>query len=430
MNPRQTSRFAFLLGGLLLAAASLTGCGSPVLTPTPKISPPLSVPPSVTIAQPTPTLRVLPTLPTSGTFTYLIKDIPARQFDPNLPAPGYAIAQLHEGRVLIAGGVDADNLALATAQLYSPDAPKNPLGAAGVNTGRLNVARTDFSLTTLNGGLVLAAGGAKSTNGEPLASAEIYNADLRAFASTGSMKFARENPLALALSDGRAIILGGDQGCRQNGCKILTSAEIYDPATGFFKLLTNKLTARLNQTATLLVNGQILIAGGEDAQGNPLSSAELLDPASGKVSPTGSLTTPFDSAAAVLLSDGQVLVAGGFSATDTSSGGDVAELYNPATGKFTLTGSMLAPTAVTVALLLPNGQVLLAGSPLDNNGSINDSNPAELYDPATGTFRITGDLPAGFTPNLGCLLTNGTVFIYGHDYNGNDNFDGIEIYNP
>jgi hypothetical protein len=432
MNTRQTLRSAFLLSGLLIATAGLSGCGSPVLTPAPKISPTFKVTPSMVAAASTPIPTGSPVLPTPGTFISLVQNIPGRQFDSNLPEPGYAIAQLRDGRVLIAGGTGADNLALATAQLYWPGATSDPLDGVGVNTGQMNEARTDFSLTTLSGGLALAAGGSKSTNGEPLASAEVYDAGLRAFTSTGSMKFARENLLTLALPDGRAVVLGGDQGCWRNECKILTSAEIYDPASGLFMLLTNKLTARTNQTATLLADGQILIAGGDDAVGKPLASAELLNPITGSVTLTGPLTAPRDSAAAVLLTNGQVLVAGGFNYTDSSTVGKSAELYNPATGKFTLTSPMLAPTVMTVALVLPNKQVLLAGSPMATSTGSSDvvRLRAELYDPASATFRATGDLPDAFGPNQGCLLADGTVFIYGHDYGANGNFDGIAIYNP
>jgi len=431
MTTRRTLRFTFFFGSLLIAATGLAGCASPVLTPTPKINPTSGATVSAPAVAPTPVPSAVPTTPIADTFTYQVKNISPRQFDAGLPT-GYAMAELLGGqRVLIAGGVGPDNLALASAQLYWPENTTGPL----VSTGAMNEARTDFSMTTLAGGQILVAGGAESTNGTTLASAETYNALTGVFSTTGAMKFARENPLTLALPDGRAVVLGGDQGCWQDECKLLTSAEIYDPTTGLFTLLTNKLTARIYQTATLLADGQILIVGGENAQGTTLFSAELLDPTSGKVTPTGSPAVFLDSAAAVLLPDGQVLFAGGSNIGDTSAIGAAAELYNPATGKFTETSPMLAPTGVTVALLLPDNQVFLAGSPVDDsNLGFNFSNPsvpvAELYDPATGTFRAAGNLPSGFGPNLGCLLANGTVFLYGHDYDASGNLDGIEIYQP
>ena len=80
-------------------------------------------------------------------------------------------------------------------------------------------------------------------------------------------------------------------------------------------------TDRYYATATLLANGKVLIAGGYDNDFNPVYSAELYDPASGTFSPTGSMSKARDDATATLLANGKVLIAGG---------GDVsAELYSP-----------------------------------------------------------------------------------------------------
>jgi Galactose oxidase, central domain len=117
----------------------------------------------------------------------------------------------------------------------------------------------------------------------------------------------------------------------------------------------------------------VLIAGGEDANFNLLASAELYNPATGKFTPTGSMTTPRTGQSATLLNNGQVLIAGGTNATAA------AELYNPATGKFTATGSMSAPRGGNVGTLLPGGDVLVT------QGSAAGLF-AERYDPATGQW--------------------------------------------
>jgi Galactose oxidase, central domain len=162
--------------------------------------------------------------------------------------------------------------------------------------------------------------------------------------------------------------------------------------TGTWSATGSMITARADQTVTLLSNGEVLLTGGEDSSYVVLASAELYNPATGTFSATGSMNaTRFDGDTATLLPNGQVLVAGGYS---TGYGVPVpnAELYDPATGTFSATGSMIAVRNQYSATLLTNGQVLLVGGCLDNGGSCEPPANAELYNPATGTFSATGSL--------------------------------------
>jgi len=167
--------------------------------------------------------------------------------------------------------------------------------------------------------------------------------------------------------------------------------------------------ARVHHTATLLPNGEVLVTGGDNSTGF-LASSELYDPATGNWTLTGSMTVARVNHDAVLLQNGQVLVAGGLgqgNGTLTS-----AELYNPATGTWAATGSMTASRANFLMILLPNGQVLAAG----DGGS---SNSAELYDPATGTWTPTGNALSQIFGDAVVLLHNGEVYA-----------PSINLYNP
>src|SRR5215469_5346420 len=133
---------------------------------------------------------------------------------------------------------------------------------------------------------------------------------------------------------------------------------------------------RIGHTATLLANGQVLVAGREDTSGNLVASTELYNPSTGKWAVTGSLETPRYDHTATLLANGEVLIAGGVSGTYTAA----AELYSPSTGQWTATGSMTVPRPFAAAALMSNGQVLMAGgSNLDGTSN----NSAELYNAAT-----------------------------------------------
>src|SRR3989442_2681184 len=117
-------------------------------------------------------------------------------------------------------------------------------------------------------------------------------------------------------------------------------------------------TARFLQTATLLPNGLVLVAGGLDNGFHATSSAELYDPASGSWTATGNLTIERYEHTATLLPDGKVLVAGGSDSTGNAS--PTAELYDPVTGTWTATGSLNTERTEHTATLLPNGLVLVA----------------------------------------------------------------------
>ncbi len=126
-------------------------------------------------------------------------------------------------------------------------------------------------------------------------------------------------------------------------------------------------TPRKFQTATLLQNGQVLLAGGyaPGGGGTVTSSAELYNPATGTWAATGSMTTARIGHTATLLPNGQVLVAGGAGTCVLGSCPiySSAELYHPATGTWTTAGSMNFPRSGQPAWLLPNGQVLVRRRP-------------------------------------------------------------------
>jgi hypothetical protein len=241
--------------------------------------------------------------------------------------------------------------------------------------------------------------------------AELYNPATGKWTATGSPAAPATGYTTTLLPNGQVLLAGGDQD--GTAATATSSAELYNPATGTWTPTGSMNVARAGHTATLLPTGQVLVAGGEGTCVSfscpVLASAELYNPATGAWTPTGSMNVARTGHTATLLATGQVLVAGGESGS-TANAGSTAELYNPATGAWAATGSLSVPRFGALAGLLPTGQVLVVcGAP---PGYMLCA--AELYDPATGTWAQDGAAsPSAERDFTAVLLNNGQVLISG-----------------
>ena len=254
------------------------------------------------------------------------------------------------------------------------------------------------------------------------------------FSPAGSMHTARTGHSATLLVDGRVLVVGSDG-----------SAELFDPATETFSVTGGMNIPREGASVTLLQDGRVLVAGGFGSGTSELprlATAELYDPQSGNFSLTGDMNDARVLHTATLLNDGRVLIAGG---TDGSSGGGAstssAELYDPSTSTFTPTGSLNTERAQHTATLLANGRVLIAGGWNGHTADAADDPPwdplfAELFDPASGTFITTGSMSTTRIGHNATLLPAGKVLLLGgipalqnlHDQPANIQY--AEIYDP
>jgi WD40 repeat protein len=337
------------------------------------------------------------------------------------PRARHAAVRLADGRVLVVGGEDENASPIASAELY------NPTTGRFSSTGSMAHSRDYPDATLLADGRVLVTGGYDATGGA-IASAELYDPATGSFSGTGSMNYARVDFTASLLADGRVLIAGGQPS--QNSVPVIAAAELYDPSTGTFTATGSMQEARSFPTATLLSDGRVLIAGGDgttrtSSLGSALSSAELYDPASGTFRATGPMTQARDSSmsTATRLSDGRVLMLG-------NGGG---ELYDPSGGNFIPTFTASLGIYSHTATLLSDGRVLVAA----DTWQAGVSATFEVYDPATGTSSPTGSFLHLRSSYTATLLSDGQVLIAGGSFpmtvGDNSTFSALasaELYDP
>jgi hypothetical protein len=213
------------------------------------------------------------------------------------------------------------------------------------------------------------------------------------------MNMARNQHTATVLLNGKVLVAGGSA-----VTGITNTCELYDPATGTWAFTGSLNTSRNQHTATLLPNGKVLVAGGVGLVAYQ-TSAELYDPATGIWTTINSMITSRGSHTATLLTNGTVLVAGGYNGTHQSG----TEIFNPSNGTWTASGGMTVARFRHSATLLSNGKVLVTSGG-NTSGWVTST---ELFNPATGTWAGAGTLNSAHANTSAVLLPNGKVLMAG-----------------
>lgn len=230
----------------------------------------------------------------------------------------------------------------------------------------------------------------------------IEGADAAAFTPGNPLSTGRDWHTATLLLDGKVLVTGGTPDRDPDpSSSFLASTERFDPATGTWTLADPMTSPHASHTATLLPDGRVLVAG--TPYGRPdTATAELYDPGTGRWAATGPMITPRFNHSATLLPDGTVLVAGG----GDSSMQPLAstEIFDPAAGTWRSSGSLNLARGVHTATLLPNGRVLVTGG-------YGAGSTTEVFDPVTRTWTLTAPMATARYYHTATLLVDGTVLV-------------------
>lgn len=302
-------------------------------------------------------------------------------------------------------------------------------------TGPMDYPRFIHAGSFLNDNRFLVTGGGTPPYFFPVNNAEILDPATRLFSlSGGTMSDPRWSHTQNTLADGKVLVIGGRnfQAPSIPGAKVLDSADIYDPTTDTFTPTGNMVVPRRSHKAILLDDGRVLVTGGGDSVSTaatmPLDTAEIYDPSTGTFRLlTATMTVPRQYHSMVKLTDGTVLVIGGALGPGLSNITASVDMFDPVAETFTEIGQMNFPRITQVSTLLRDGRVLLAFS----WDGIDVANNSEIYDPATNTFTPTTANPVHGKVDLhGIRMLDGTVVC---PTGGNEQLDALPdttIYRP
>ena len=229
-----------------------------------------------------------------------------------------SIFAVDDKEIVVVGGLDLEAMSSSQATIE----PEALVESYNVGTGEwqtlnpMNEAAMEQTLVALDDGRVIVTGGISDLETlRGTARAEIFDPATDSWTLTGDMNAPRPTAKAIALTDGRVLVTGGlDQYASMFGDS--PDSETYDPVAGEWTLTDPMSVRRMNHTLTLLPDGRVLAAGGEDPRGSDYflySSTEIFDPETNSWSAGPELSQPRASHSATLMPDGSVLMAGGIS---------------------------------------------------------------------------------------------------------------------
>lgn len=308
---------------------------------------------------------------------------------------GIAIIPGPQPTYVLLGGWDGERLSGEALLHDSTAGTFQPCGA-------LQTPRARALAVPLSDGTILVVGGIGGKGGNtPLREAERLDPERKVSWRVGTPRWSHIAGLLQPLPGGRALLIGGQEP-QGEPC----GAEVYDPATATFRTLDERPWPT-HSASVRLKDGRVLILGGELNQ-KPVALLWSFDPGKNTFTPFGKLAQARSRFTATLLWDEKELVAiGGRGAQGVLA---TAERLDLTTGRSNPAGRMPAPRERHAAILIPTGQVLVFGG--GNGGQA--SQLMEDWNPDSSTFQIRSQMESGVWLPVLFLNLDGGVFVHGH----------------
>jgi mannan endo-1,4-beta-mannosidase len=242
-----------------------------------------------------------------------------------------------------------------------------------------------------------------------------------AWLTVTSMTTARVWQSATPLVDGRILVVGGENSSQQ----LSNTAEVFDPATNAWTPTGPMAHARMQLNVALLNDGRVIAVGG-DGSCAVGGTAELYDASTNSWSLTASMNVARFLPALAKLDDGRVLVVGGGPSCSAGPAYASTELFDPGSATWTLASPMTTPRQFPLAVVLQSGRVLVMGGL--TSGSYLKS--AEIYDPGSDSWSPAATMPALHYAGTATVLNDGRVLVVGGYGSDTSNMAGADIYDP
>jgi hypothetical protein len=212
-------------------------------------------------------------------------------------------------------------------------------------------------------------------------------------------------------ADGRVVVCGGFNSGGGDERRHLTSTAVqWLPGTGAWSALPDLPAGRIGAVSVWLPDGWTMLIGGFADEGQVLASVVLLAADGSGWSDLAPLTGARTMAAAAVLPDGKVLVAGGMSGLADNAALNTAELWDPATQKWTALPPMVHKRTNSAACVLSSGRVAVVGGAGTDGVRRKDG---EVFDPVTREWEPLGAEMARKHRQISAVAVAGGLIVVG-----------------